>query len=239
MVAGDALGSVASFVMPSGPIDPEEIVSTWIAAVPKDEYASVGVMLARAFADDPLWCALWPDPAHREQSLTRMLGALTRTTVVAGGFARTIGDGAGVALWTQPGVELDTWALLRSRLALPRSVMQLPRPERRILLDVLSRMEKRRKALVPEPHWYLQCVGVDPARQDAGLGAALVREGLARASRDGATTYLETETESNVAFYKHLGFTVLEKHHLDDLGVPIWLMARPPTATTRPTQPSR
>lgn len=217
--------------MPSGPIDPGEVVAARrIVEVRKDEHPTVGAMLARAFADDPLWCALWPDEADREQSLTRMLGALTRTTVVAGGFARANGDGAGVALWAPPGVELNAWAMVRARLALPRFVMRLPRSQMRTLLAVLDRMEKRRKALVPAPHWYLQCIGVDPTRQNAGLGAALVREGLALADRDRCTTYLETETDSNVAFYRHLGFSVLEKHRLDELGVPIWLMARPPAS---------
>jgi ribosomal protein S18 acetylase RimI-like enzyme len=213
--------------MPSGPIDPAGTVGARIVPVQKHECASVGLMLAGAFAEDPLWYALWPDATHRQQSLTRMLGALTRTTLAAGGFARATGNGSAVALWTQPGVKLDAWAQIRARLALPRSVMRLPRSEMRALLAVLDRMEKRRKALVPEPHWYLQCIGVDPTRQGAGLGAALVREGLALADRDGATAYLETETDFNVAFYTHLGFSVLEKHQLDELGVPIWLMARP------------
>ncbi len=220
--------SVASLVMPSGPIDPAEVASAEIVSVRPGEHASVGVMLARAFAADPLWFALWPDEEHRDAALTGMLSALTRTTIAAGGYVRAIGGGVGVALWTPPGVELNAWALIRARLALPRSVMRLPRSEMRTLLAVVDHMEKRRKALVPDPHWYLQCIGVDPTRQGAGLGAALVREGLARASHDGVAAYLETETEFNVAFYKHLGFSVLEKHRLDELGVPVWLMSKPP-----------
>lgn len=216
--------------MPSGPIDPAEVVSAEIVPVRPSEHTSVGVMLARAFADDPLWCALWPDPTHRADALTGMLSALTRTTIAAGGYVRAVGSGAGVALWTPPGVELNAWALIRARLALPRSMMRLPRSEMRTLLAVVDHMEKRRKALIPDRHWYLQCIGVDPMRQGAGLGSALVREGLELASRDGVDAYLETETEFNVAFYKHLGFSVLEKHRLDKLGVPVWLMAKPPVA---------
>jgi ribosomal protein S18 acetylase RimI-like enzyme len=202
-----------------------------ITSVPSTDYPAVGAMLARAFGDDPVWSALWPDPEHRADALRQILGALTRTTIVAGGHARAIGDGAGAALWTQPGVELGVQAIVRSGFALPRSVVRLPRSEMRMLLAVLTRLEKRRRALVGEPHWYLQCIGVDPAQQGQGLGGALVRDGLALADRDRASVYLETETELNVAFYEHLGFRVVEMHRLDELKVPVWLMVRRPRRT--------
>ena len=36
-----------------------------------------------------------------------------------------------------------------------------------------------------EPHWMLDMVGVDPARQGQGIGSALIRHGLDLAERDG------------------------------------------------------
>jgi ribosomal protein S18 acetylase RimI-like enzyme len=93
-------------------------------------------------------------------------------------------------------------------------------------------LERRRQALVPMPHWYLQAVGVDPGRHGQGIGTALVREGLARAERDRVPVYLETETERNVAFYAHLGFRVLEQHAVEALDrLPVWLMRADPAGS--------
>ena len=79
---------------------------------------------------------------------------------------------------------------------------------------------------MPEPHWYLQVIGVDPARQGEGLGSILVREGLSRADTAGTPTYVETETEGNVAFYEKHGFEVVEKIVPKRVGLPMWLMVR-------------
>ena len=99
------------------------------------------------------------------------------------------------------------------------------------MLAVLRQLDRRNTELVPEPHWYLQAVGVEPASQGKGIGSALVRAGMRRADRDNTLVYLETETESNVAYYEHLGFAVVEQIVATGLNLPIWLMIRrPPTA---------
>jgi ribosomal protein S18 acetylase RimI-like enzyme len=69
-----------------------------------------------------------------------------------------------------------------------------------------STMEKIHKKYMPEPHWYLLIVGVDPELQGRGLGSALVAEGLARADEANAPCYLETSEERNLAFYERHGF---------------------------------
>jgi hypothetical protein len=51
---------------------------------------------------------------------------------------------------------------------------------------------------------------------------------LAEADAAQLACYLETETEGNVEFYAGLGFTVAEQDVADAVGVPVWLMVRPP-----------
>lgn len=80
---------------------------------------------------------------------------------------------------------------------------------------------------MPNPHWYLEAIGVDPEREGRGFGSALVRAGMQRADRDQTPVYLETETERNVRFYKHLGFEVVEQTSAAGLNLPLWLMVRP------------
>jgi len=57
-----------------------------------------------------------------------------------------------------------------------------------------------------EPHWYLTVIGVHSARQGRGVGALLLRAGLARADEQCQPVYLETNKEKNVEIYAHMGF---------------------------------
>jgi ribosomal protein S18 acetylase RimI-like enzyme len=58
------------------------------------------------------------------------------------------------------------------------------------------------------PHWYLLAIGTKPELQGTGLGSALVELGTAKADSAKLPCYLETATESNVAFYRKRGFEV-------------------------------
>jgi ribosomal protein S18 acetylase RimI-like enzyme len=66
-----------------------------------------------------------------------------------------------------------------------------------------------------QPHWYLAFIGVDPARQGYGVGAALLRSRLRRCDEDALTAYLESSKLENVPLYQHFGF-----HASGTLGLP-------------------
>ncbi len=93
-------------------------------------------------------------------------------------------------------------------------------------------MEKIHKARVPEPHWYLMVVGVDPELQGQGVGSALVREVLAFADRESKPCYLETSEHRNLSFYERVGFAVLEEATLSKGGPKAWAMRREPKPAT-------
>ena len=60
-----------------------------------------------------------------------------------------------------------------------------------------------------EPHWYLPLIGVDPAHQGKGCGAALLSFALASCDRDHLPAYLESTNPRNVSLYKRHGFEPL------------------------------
>jgi len=197
------------------------------------EYALAGAVLGRAFQADPMWRATFSDPDTRPELLAAMFTGLTKATDAARGLAEATHGIDAVALWLPPGKDIGIWAMVKSGFALPRFVMSLPAPYRKRMMAVFRQLEERKKALMPDPHWYLSAIGVDPGRQGEGLGSTLVRSGIHRADADHTSIYLETQTEGNVGFYQYLGFEVLEQITAAGLDLPLWLMRRPPSPNSR------
>ena len=199
-----------------------------VSQLPSTVAATAGRLFARAFQDDPIQVALEPDPMRRARVSPDMFTAEIRSTLACGGVLTGTSDGAGAALWTPPGVTVGARGMLSVGWAMPRAMLRSTPSSLVVGFRLFREMPRRRRALVPEPHWYLATLGVVPTRHGRGLGTLLVRHGLERADREGRRTYLETETESNVRFYEGLGFTVLDTFTIRGLGLPMWLMARAP-----------
>jgi ribosomal protein S18 acetylase RimI-like enzyme len=78
------------------------------------------------------------------------------------------------------------------------------------------------------PHAYLWFLGVAPAAQGHGVGSALLRSALARFDAEGMPTFLETNTDRNLALYRRHGYEVTGEHRAMR-GAPImWSMWREP-----------
>lgn len=73
---------------------------------------------------------------------------------------------------------------------------------------VLRREAQIKKIRPGEDMAYLWFIGVDPARQHAGIGSALLRKVIDVTSRDGLPVYLETSVTENLPWYQRLGFTI-------------------------------
>ena len=133
-------------------------------------------------------------------------------------------DASAVAIWLPPGnTELTAGRMLRVGFgALPFKVGFAGAVR---FIRALSTAEKFRKA-VGGPHWYLMGIGTRPERQGEGLGSALMEIGTSQADAAGVPCYLETATESNVAFYSKRGFEVTGQ--ADVLGFTIYGMVRQP-----------
>jgi ribosomal protein S18 acetylase RimI-like enzyme len=188
--------------------------------------AQAGRMLARAFLADPVYSALFPDAAERERALGRLFGAVVGYSLVYG-VVHTTPALEGAACWLSPGnAELTAWRMLRTGFGLQRAVARFDAQSRRKFLDALAYMDEIHKREVPEPHWYLWALGVEPRCQGQGIGSRLLQPVLAQADQDGTICYLETETESNVGFYERRGFRVVSDGRVPEHGFRIWTMLR-------------
>ena len=189
-----------------------------------DQKDTAAQTLAEAFQDDPLLHILEPDERKRGAA-----GAWMFSKMVAYGMrygqVSCNDDASAVAVWFPPGdTDIKPGGMLRVGFgALPfkvgiRGVVRFMR--------ALSATEKFHKA-VGGPHWYLIAIGTSPARQGEGLGSALVELGTSQADDAGVPCYLETGTESNVAFYSKRGFEVTGQANL--LGYTLYGMVRRPS----------
>jgi len=79
---------------------------------------------------------------------------------------------------------------------------------------------------LPEEHWHIGPVGVDPGYQGVGIGKAVMAELCRNLDEGGHVGWLETNKEQNLRFYTSLGFELVD--HATALGVPSWFMRRDP-----------
>jgi ribosomal protein S18 acetylase RimI-like enzyme len=78
----------------------------------------------------------------------------------------------------------------------------------------------------PDRHWHVGPVGVEPGLQGRGVGHAVMRLVCEAMDDAGEIAFLETETATNVVFYRRLGFEVVGNAELP--GLPLWFMRREP-----------
>jgi GNAT superfamily N-acetyltransferase len=178
---------------------------------------SAAEVIARAFHDDELTVHLYPHDGIRARLTPSMFGAVVRYHCLYGRVDHLPGFAA-VAAWRPPDAEPEA----PERLAaagfddLPRDV-----PVER-LNAFFSAIEPWHRQAVPDPHWYLDLLGVEPTRQGSGLGSRLLEHGLERADASGHPTFLWTFSPRNVPFYLRHGFDLVVDRNEPDSGLQSW-----------------
>jgi GNAT superfamily N-acetyltransferase len=186
---------------------------------------AVAATLARAFHDDPLICFLLRDEARRPAAMPKLFKMLFKLGLPHGACDVTTGHEA-VALWRPPGAWHIPFHQYITNGAAFIDIFGLGGA-----LQVMGAMDVIEKRHPHEPHWYLQVLGTDPARQGKGYGGVAIRRQLALADAAGKPCYLESSKDSNIPIYKSFGFEVTGELTLPN-GPTIWPMWRP-AATPR------
>ncbi|MGH8013174.1 MAG: GNAT family N-acetyltransferase [Candidatus Binataceae bacterium] len=196
-----------------------------------DQYPEAAAMLGRAFVDDPLLKAIvanTADPAQRSTRMTHLFNVMLKghrhdgQPVIGVIRERQVAGAAIVEYVRRPN---PTAMIIISGLTLIPELMRaggLGAVSRAIsVLDTLTRHRPS------EPHIYLNVLGVEPELQRNHYGVAILDflRDQAAARSDLAGVYLETATESNVSYYSHFGYRVLNE--FSPLGVRMWRMMQP------------
>jgi ribosomal protein S18 acetylase RimI-like enzyme len=180
---------------------------------------AVAATLARAFFDDPLICFLLKDEAKRPAKMPKLFKLLFKLGLPHEACDVTTGYEA-VALWRPPNAWHIPPVQYVTNGAAFVDVFGLGGA-----LHVMSAMDLIEKRHPHEPHYYLQALGTDTAKQGKGFGGVVIRRHLAIADAAGAPCYLESSKDTNIPIYKSFGFEVTGEISFPN-GPTIWPMWR-------------
>jgi GNAT superfamily N-acetyltransferase len=194
------------------------------------EYQEAAVVAARAFHTDPFFEFLTRNAVARSRGLDLYLLAVCRHLGHKGRLltARRGGRIVGVAAWVAPGgYPYPVATQLGQGLGALRALSRVPPAlvtGARYLLAIEKAHPKH------EELWYLQLLACDPEHQRQGVGGALLEGVLGECDRDGIASYLETQKEDNLAYYRRFGYELSETLTPVKHGPPLWTMRREPRA---------
>ena len=190
----------------------------------KKDAPRAAAVLADAFEPDPVWRAVLGDatPEQRAAAFETPVRYGMRYGEV---YAPSVSL-EGVAVWV-PGTlaDMTIWRVVRSGAMW--SGMKLGFGIAKKMGPVFHPIEvDRREHMRGKSFIYLLVIGVAPQFQGQGFAGKLVRALIDQSEQAGVPIYLETETESNVRMYEHLGFEVVKEIVLPIIHLPMWEMTR-------------
>ncbi len=191
-----------------------------------DTSAAMAEALARAFYDDPVFSWVLRHDKRRMKVLRRGFSLFLRRVWLDHEETWTTQGAVGAAVWEPPGMWKQS-AGTQARL-LPSMLRVFGRHSPRILSAIVKLEGSHPSEPEYPPHYYLAFLGVDPAWQGQGLGAALLAPVLGRCDQERLPAFLEASTPRNRALYERHGFTAIEEFKLGRTAPPQWRMWREP-----------
>ena len=189
--------------------------ATWADAAP------LAQTLARAFLDDPLINHFMPDVDRRRAKLPRVFKLLLKLGLPHRACHVTSGYEA-ATFWRPP----NRWHLtLWDYVANGPELISVFGTQTVRVMRAMDTIEARHPK---QPHWYLQTIGTDPAKQGKGFGSLIMRHQLAVADRERMPCYLESSKDTNIPIYQSFGFKLTGEIKLPGGGPFAWPMWRDP-----------
>jgi ribosomal protein S18 acetylase RimI-like enzyme len=183
-------------------------------------------VIAQAFIDDPLCAFILPIKRTRTRSLYTFFRVYGEVNIKNNcGFG--VGDPLqAVAYWQFPdqaNLSISVKTLWRF---LPLLFTFYPIGYFRAKA-ILNRQDALHDKYAPEPHFYLDNIGVLASARGQGLSSRLIRPFLEMADSQKVMAYTDTVTRSNVALYEHFGFQCVEECPISGTDITVWALRRP------------
>jgi ribosomal protein S18 acetylase RimI-like enzyme len=194
-----------------------------VVRLPAARLGEASTVLARAFQDDPAWGWVLPNARRRAALLPWLFQTGFEIADADVWTTATDGELLGVARWLPPGKpNVHVGAMLRALIATPLRVREATSR----FLAYGRAVEQLRAQAVPEQHWYLAGIGVDPPHQGRGIGTALLQPGFRASASADLPCALLTNSEENLVFYGNRGFEVVLEGRTPEDGPRAWMMRR-------------
>ena len=184
-------------------------------------------LIARALFDYPLFCHLIRDPQQRKQLLPILTGYLVRAGVLYGEVNITSPKMKGVAVWMPPKTHISTLELL-FQVGVITCPLRLGLKAFQGVWHYVQHVERLCQRYLNSDYWYLQVISVDSPHQKQGYGKSLIKPMLKRFSKQKIPCCLDTEEESNVAYYQQYGFQVIDANTIAGTNNTCWFMVKEP-----------
>ncbi|KAJ4300307.1 hypothetical protein N0V88_002980 [Collariella sp. IMI 366227] len=134
-----------------------------------------------------------------------------------------------------PGKHLDGW-WTQLRSGAWRLYFQLSEEgKKRYFQEILPLLHDTKAEVLGDREqdaWYLVFLGTKPNSQGRGYAARLLRDAMGKADSENRPMYLESSSQTNIAYYKKFGFEVKREISLGRGPAPVrlWIMVREPHA---------
>ncbi len=199
-----------------------------LSQINRNQIKSAAKVLARAFLNDPLYIAYFPDSSKRIDQNYHLMNNSILYCMRYGEIFITSSKLEGVALWqlNEPRKKKEddpfklflNWINFSLAIALGKDLETVQ--------SIYSYTHSIHYKLVPSRHWHFFILGVDPQFQGKGYASRLIKPMLARIDKDHLPCYLDTNNEKNVDLYQYFGFKTLKKYQIPDTDVMNWSMIR-------------
>jgi GNAT superfamily N-acetyltransferase len=93
---------------------------------------------------------------------------------------------------------------------------------------ILREIDTLHTKYAPEPHFYLDNLGVLSSARGKGVASRLIRPFLEMADRQNVIAYTDTVTRQNVPLYEHFGFQCVEQSPVSGTGITVFALCRRP-----------
>jgi ribosomal protein S18 acetylase RimI-like enzyme len=182
----------------------------------RTDVQEVAVTLTGAFANDPVWGWVFPDPAPME-----VWWRFWADPAIAQGWVHLTPTPGAAAVWLPPG---GTELFAEDEAHLAPLAQALVSDRSATLLETMDTFEANRPTEVP--HFYLTLLGTAPDQRGRGLGMALLAAGLERIDAQREPAYLESSNPVNIPRYESVGFESIGEFRIPGSDAPVTQMWR-------------
>ncbi|MEE2777063.1 MAG: GNAT family N-acetyltransferase [Acidobacteriota bacterium] len=165
--------------------------------VPEDGHDRAIQALTAAFIADPLMRWMFPEAADYLEYFPRLVRVFVGPAFEQGAAHATPGF-EGAAIWYAPGGGPDEEGVGK---LVAEAFSSSKREEVFALFEEMDRHHPNDREV-----WYLPTIGVDPAYQRRGIGAALLQRQFGVCDQAGIQAYLESSNPANMSLYERHGF---------------------------------